>query len=381
MFNIVNGELVELSEQQYDTETVLQELLENHPDLIPGNQISPTQPRKWLLVRREMGIPDSADSSDRWSIDHVFLDQDGIPTLVEVKRSTDTRIRREVVGQMLDYAANAVVHWPIEKLQAEFETSCRDANVSPEEKLREVLGNTASESDFWAKVKTNLQAGKVRLLFIADDIPSELRRIIEFLNEQMDPAEVLGVEIKQFIGDGVQSLVPRVIGQTAEAETRKGRQRPKRQWDEASFMAELNSQRGEEVCKYVTKVLSWAQMHNVRLWWGQGAVEGSVFLMLDNKNGPQYLCVLLTSGKMQIPFGWMKKYSPYDSAASRGQLLKKLNQIEGVSFPPDAVDKWPRVDLSGLTKSESVDSFIRVMEWSAQLINSAHSLDRNVPNS
>jgi len=28
--------------------------------------------------------------------------------VVEVKRGTDTRIRREVVGQMLDYAANAV---------------------------------------------------------------------------------------------------------------------------------------------------------------------------------------------------------------------------------------------------------------------------------
>ena len=32
-----------------------------------------------------------------------------MPTLVEVKRSSDTRIRREVVGQMLHYAANAVV--------------------------------------------------------------------------------------------------------------------------------------------------------------------------------------------------------------------------------------------------------------------------------
>jgi hypothetical protein len=36
------------------------------------------------------------------------LDQDAILTIVEVKRSTDTHVRREVVGQMLDYAANAV---------------------------------------------------------------------------------------------------------------------------------------------------------------------------------------------------------------------------------------------------------------------------------
>lgn len=36
---------------------------------------------------------------------------------MEVKRSTDTRIRREVVGQMLDYAANGVRYWPAEELR------------------------------------------------------------------------------------------------------------------------------------------------------------------------------------------------------------------------------------------------------------------------
>jgi hypothetical protein len=35
---------------------------------------------------------------------------------VEVKCSIDTRIRPEVVGQMLDYVANPVVYWPVETL-------------------------------------------------------------------------------------------------------------------------------------------------------------------------------------------------------------------------------------------------------------------------
>jgi hypothetical protein len=42
---------------------------------------------------------------------------------VEVKRSTDTRLRREVVGQMLDYAANAVVYSPVEHLIEHFRAS------------------------------------------------------------------------------------------------------------------------------------------------------------------------------------------------------------------------------------------------------------------
>lgn len=36
---------------------------------------------------------------------------DGVPMLVEVKRATDSRIRREAVGQLRDYAANGARRW------------------------------------------------------------------------------------------------------------------------------------------------------------------------------------------------------------------------------------------------------------------------------
>ena len=34
--------------------------------------------------------------------------------------------------------------------------------------------------------------------FVAEEIPRELRRIVEFLDVQTDPAEVLAVEIRQY---------------------------------------------------------------------------------------------------------------------------------------------------------------------------------------
>jgi hypothetical protein len=64
-----------------------------------GGRSWPRDPRKWVLLDREAGLPDDEDAAGRWSVDHVFVDQDAIPTLVEVKRSSDTRIRREVVVQ------------------------------------------------------------------------------------------------------------------------------------------------------------------------------------------------------------------------------------------------------------------------------------------
>jgi len=88
-----DGQLVEMRETSYDTEAVLQTLLAKYPSLLAGDQVNPTQPRRWLLVAQEMGVPKSDAGGDWWAVDHLFLDQDGIPTIVEVKRSTDTRIR------------------------------------------------------------------------------------------------------------------------------------------------------------------------------------------------------------------------------------------------------------------------------------------------
>ena len=54
---------------------------------------------------------------------------------------------------------------------------------------------------FWERVATNLDASRLRLLFVADDIPVPLEWVVEFLNAQMAGIEVLAVEIKQFKGD------------------------------------------------------------------------------------------------------------------------------------------------------------------------------------
>ena len=110
------GALERIPYVPYSTEDALQSLLAAHPELLAGDQISPEDPPRWLLVAREAGIPDVEGVSDRWSADHLLLDQHGVPTIVEVKRSTDTRIRREVIGQMLEYAANATRYWPADRI-------------------------------------------------------------------------------------------------------------------------------------------------------------------------------------------------------------------------------------------------------------------------
>jgi hypothetical protein len=242
-----DGALIEMKETPYDSEALLQRLLGDYPNLLAGDQIDSDQPRRWLLVTREMHVLGD-EGADRGYLDHLFLDQDAVPTLVEVKRSQNSQIRREVVGQMLDYAANGVAFWPVEEIRARYEATCRERTTDPDEKLAEFLGTEAARDDFWHRVKTNLQAGKVRLIFVADEIPPALRRIVEFLNGQMDPAEVLAIEIRQHVGPQLKALAPVLIGQTAAAEKAKSAgARPNRTWDENSFFADLRAKHPEAV--------------------------------------------------------------------------------------------------------------------------------------
>ena len=211
------GQLDPMAEEPFALEDTLQELIADHPMLLSGEQINPHDPRRWLLIQREQGIADTEDGKYRWALDHLLIDQDAMPTLVETKRSDNSELRRTIVGQMLDYAAFARRTWKVDDIRRAFEEAENVAGRNPNDTLSELL-QSDSEPDvdeFWQRVETNLRAARIRLLFVADDIPDELAHVVEFLNEQMPGIEVLAVEIKQFLGETGKTLVPRVIGRTA----------------------------------------------------------------------------------------------------------------------------------------------------------------------
>ncbi len=353
--------LVEMKERTYDSESILQELLARYPHLLAGDQMNADNPRRWLLVTQEAGLASEDDGSDRWSVDHLFLDQDAVPTLVEVKRSSDTRIRREVVGQMLDYAANSVLHWPIDKVTGMFEADCERRGVDADQVLAEFLGSDTQKDpeQFWQTAKTNLQAGRVRLVFVADVIPSELRRVVEFLNRQMDPAEVLAVEIRQYVGQGLKTLVPRVIGQLE----RQAESQAKRQWDEASFLRELGSRNRDGELPFARRALDWAKERGLRVRWGKGKVTGSASLTLDTPKRTFTPISLWTSGAVQVEFQLMTAVSPFDSEEKRKELANKLNQIPNISIPAGAIARWPYFPMDRLKDSRSADLFFQALDW------------------
>ena len=102
---------ISLTGQAYESESVLQALIAQHPEILAGEE--PGRPALMLVKR---GAPIQLEQDSGISLDHLYLDARGVPTLVEVKQE-HRQVRREVVGQLLDYAANARGSLTTERMQ------------------------------------------------------------------------------------------------------------------------------------------------------------------------------------------------------------------------------------------------------------------------
>jgi hypothetical protein len=184
-------------------EDALQTFLQEYPQIIPGKQIDPgsEDPFHFLLLRREMPI-------GSWSLDHLYVDQRGILTLVETTLFQNPESRREVIGQIIEYAANATEFWSGGSARQKATEFWKNQN-SPrdlDEMLQEEFGGELNIEDFWRRVEENLDCSRIRLIIATDELRPEVRQMIEYLNRQMQNAEILGLELK-FYGDETESLV------------------------------------------------------------------------------------------------------------------------------------------------------------------------------
>lgn len=263
------AELLPMDETPYAREDILQELLERYPDLLAGDQITPEEPRRWLLIKREAGVPAEEGGSDHWSLDHLFVDQDGVPTFVECKRATDTRGRREVVAQMLDYAANGTAYWGIDRIRQDAAETAQASGRTLDEAVQTLLGADEMDEDaveaFWHSVEENLREGRVRLVFVSDHTPRPLRRLVEFMNEKMADVEVLAVEVQQYVGGAQKVVVPRVIGMTEATRSAKARSSTSRTPITAEEVIERST---PAAAAEIRRLLDETEARGLTIYWG-----------------------------------------------------------------------------------------------------------------
>lgn len=175
----------------YENEASLQQLIAEHPSLIPGVSERAVACREFL--------------SGVGPADVVILDESGELTLVECKLTTNPQIRREIVGQVLDYASRL---WGME-LDA-FEAAWRRASKSDVSPLSAFDTDGADTRD---RLIDNLEAGRMRLVLAVDKVNDDLKRIVAYLNAiTLGEIAVFVMEFQRAQRDGVEVLIPAAYG-------------------------------------------------------------------------------------------------------------------------------------------------------------------------
>lgn len=153
----------------YD-EAFIQRLVFDHPELLPLSEIDPTCVDPVPICDE---LPTNAGPVD------VFLITDtGMPVLVECKLWTNPQARREVVGQIIDYAKE-IRRWSYEDLQRAC-ANRKGSKFSLFEYMREKTG-TLDERTFVDNVTRNLRDGRCLLLIVGDGIREGVEAIGEYL--------------------------------------------------------------------------------------------------------------------------------------------------------------------------------------------------------
>lgn len=300
-----------------ESEDRMQILVAKYPELITDGSGA------LLLIAREAGIGDGEVSS-RWSLDHLFVSQDAVPVLVELKRASDTRLRREVVGQLIDYAANSSVHWQAGSIAAAFAATVGNENA--DSILAEFIGDRDPE-EFWKQVDSNLRSGRIKLVFVADVIPRELAIVVEFLNSQMR-ADVRAIELKWFEdGAGLTTLVPRVIGQSEQAVASKSRS--------SLPTMEVADWISERIARHGAGTLTGVELA-CEVFSGLGgdvfvpSTRGSLVASWSAEDGKKfYPFGVYPSGIVVVRLGYLKSRPAFSDEGARRELYDRLTRLVG----------------------------------------------------
>ena len=193
----------------YD-ERWLQDTLLRHPHLLPVDEIEPAL-TPLVPICTELGLRSG-------SADNLLITPDGGIVLVEAKLWRNPEARREVVGQVLDYAKD---------LQAldytGLQAAVRAATKSPTSTLFGLVhpeGDPAREGVFVDAVSRNLRLGRFLLLIAGDGIQESAEALADFMQRHIGLHFTLAlVELGLWRAPGGEVLVtPRVVARTVQIE-------------------------------------------------------------------------------------------------------------------------------------------------------------------
>ena len=181
-------------------EELLEQLVHQHPEIIPIADIEPAI-APLISVCRQLPTPAG-------QVDNFWVTPDGGIVLGECKLVRNPQARREVIAQALDYAG-ALARMKYEELETAVRQGLGSATASLWSFVSEV--SELEESQFTDAVQRRLESGRFLILIIGDGIQEGAEALVSRLQLHAGMHAVLAlVELSIWRIDGRKLIVPRI---------------------------------------------------------------------------------------------------------------------------------------------------------------------------
>ena len=207
-------ERIPLNEKLFQ-ENWLQNLIHNNPQILPIDDIE-SGFAPLISIGREI-------STSVGFVDNLYISPNGYITIVETKLWRNPEAKREVVGQIIDYAKE-LTNWTFSKLNEGVKKSSQTYNQNSKgiielikdfEELEEI-----EEFKIIDNIERNLKRGRFLLLIVGDGIRESVEEMIDFLSNSPQIQFTLGlVELQVYKNPKLENdliVIPNLITRTRE---------------------------------------------------------------------------------------------------------------------------------------------------------------------
>ena len=355
LFIVEGNQTKVLDQKAFDNETLLQDVVERFPEVIALEDLGVTEP--FIVIGREV-------ATKAGYIDVLCIDGDGVLTVIETKLARNSQIRREVVGQVLEYVAQ-LSKWRAHDVVQSANQYFASTGVKVGERTATLMDLLVTEQEavsgtlpmgLYDKIENNLRKGIVKLVIASDSIPETLKDTVTFINS-FSNFDIYVLQIQSYQKDQLQIYAPTVFGFTHKPAG--GVTSDKIQWDEESFFESL-SNLSPEATQTIRKLYAFTQENAAGIRWGTGSSSSSFSYTVGSTNKKFNIFAVINSGnigRITLNFGSMKGViSDIELHAFR----ESLNHLPDVDLPTNMVDegKFPSIPVKSVIQPENFERFI-----------------------
>lgn len=327
----------------YRAEDELQRLLADSPSLLPLADMRP-EARELLVAVREFQIPGSG------YLDLLGFSAEGDIVLMECKLRANPQIKREVVGQLFEYAG-FLWEMTYENLDNRIRTA-RGGKALAELMSEAVEDKEWDAEHFRQTVAQRLQSGGFILVIVVDRVTDELERAAAFLNAcARANFSFHVVEMERFQAEEAEILIPHVHGavvRPASAAVERG------VWPKERFLEAIQRE-APEAAALAEDLYEWSEATADRVRPGRGTEIGSFSFHYVSAGRAIPVFAVYTDGRLELHFDSLyRKASPELTQA----FYDELHRIPGFSAIQPDFRRWPAVQLQeALGDSNSLTRF------------------------